>query len=53
MVGKVTATSIEANHRAIRPLDVIASVYVYCIGLDTVCDNYPLEGIELKNNQIL
>ena len=47
MVGIVTSTSIEANHGAIRPLYIIAVVSVHCIGLATVCDHNPLEGVTL------
>ena len=47
MIGEVTATSIEADHGTIRPLDIIAAVNVHCIGLAAVCDHYPLEGIAL------
>ena len=47
MVGIVTATSIEANHRAIRPLHIIAVVSVHCISLAAISDHYPLEGVTL------
>ena len=48
MIGKETATSIESNHRTIRPLYIITAVNVHCIGLDSVCDYYPLESVSLR-----
>ena len=53
MVGIVTATSIEANHRAIRPLHIIAVVSVHCIGLSAISDHYTLEGIALEQQRQL
>ena len=51
MVGIVVATSIEANHGAIRPLYIIAVVSVHCIGLDDISDHNPLESVTLwKSN---
>ena len=52
MVGIVTATSIEANDRAIGPLDIIAVVRVHCVGLAAIGNNYSLEGVTLRGKKM-
>ena len=53
MVGIVTATSIEANDRAIGPLDIIAVVRVHCVGLAAVGNHNPLEGVALRKHTLV